>query len=81
MEDRQITLRMTIVTTDEKYKQCVCAGWEKAYGDPLDPAELRETEPGMEVEETDVKNMLLGSCLAELVTDETEMIISLGALL
>ena len=80
MADRKITLRMEIVTTDEEYRRCVCAGWEKAYGEHFDTNQLRNTESGMEVDTTDIKNMLAGSCLAELVNDETDMIISVEAL-
>jgi len=68
---------MTIKTTDEEYKRCVCAAYQKAFGDQITPSELRPTENGLEVDHTDIKNMLAGSCIAELIGDDVEMTVEI----
>ncbi len=64
-----ITIQITIKTTQEEFKQCIAAAWEKRFQEHLDTDELGDYNLQTEMPESDIKNILMGSCLGELLCD------------
>ena len=65
--NKKIRIEFVIETTEEEYQTCVCAAWEKAYNEVISPEDLRPTTDRLLVADTDIDNMLAGSCFGEIV--------------
>ena len=60
-------LKMIIETSEVEFKRCIAAAWENRYEERMDPEDIKDFAKGDEILSEDIKNMLLGSSLGELV--------------
>ncbi len=72
----QITLEIT--TTEEDFKRCIAAAWEKAYDEQINPNDIYDHASHSKIPRTDIDNMLLGSCLGELVNKDNSVMTRTG---
>lgn len=54
-------------TTQEELKKCIAAGWQKHFEEPMGVADIKDFELRGDIVEMDIENILMGSCLGELV--------------
>ena len=67
-------IQLTLEVPDDRFTQCISEAWEKAYDEPLPTIQIVPFTVRAIVTPTDVKNMLGGSCLGELLNgNEFEM--------
>lgn len=60
-------IRIEFEVDEYKLKTAICSAWEKAYNEPLEPAEIADFGDEYVMPETDIENMIAGSCLAEII--------------
>ncbi len=61
-----MNINLTIETTHEEFVICICAAYEKANQEPVKYDQIEPFNTGEIILESDVENMLMGSCIAEL---------------
>lgn len=62
-------IQITIETTEKENIRCLIAGWFKTYDEVLTAEDFREYSIGTEFDFTDIQNILSGSCLGELASE------------
>ena len=66
-------IQLTIQCTDDEFTDCISGAYEKAYQVPLPTIQIVPFTVGAFVSPNDVKIITAGSCLAELIDENTIM--------
>lgn len=65
-------LILEINTEEQKLKECIAIAWEKRFGEVILPQDMPPFKEDYVMLPVDLQNILLGSCLAELINIETD---------
>lgn len=63
-------MQLTFEVTEEKLKECICAGWFSMYNEKLNTEAIRDFESSYSMPACDIERVLLGCSLAEVVADD-----------
>ena len=65
-------LNIEIEMNEDELKRCIAAAWNKACHEELDPESIHDfTRRSERLNQTDVENLLIGSCLGEFTKKPT----------
>ena len=68
-----IRIELKITTTQEEFKECIAAAMQKRFNEETPLSQIKDFEIDDKVIFSDVQNMLLGSCLGELIKSEIKV--------